>query len=353
MNINRNNYELFFIDYLEGNLSEQDLFVLKKFLTDNPDLADELNSLDSFTAEPEHIVFKHKQSLKKNTIPPINNQNFDSMAIAYLENDLSDTEKLEFEQYIKQNPKKGEEYSLFEKTKIQPDFSIKYPDKKQILHRNKTITRQLISFTAIAASFLLLFSVLIKFMSQNESTDNEIAKRILSKHLAAIDTPEKILPDTGIIQKKDSINNKQSIAVYQNITQKKESVQKTEPTVNIAPPEAEFISKKNQICTIPMVSSEVIMKKQLLPSPENKIAQERQRPIKKLGRFIAGGIKKHIFHKKPEENIELFDIAEVGINGLRKITETDLHLVRSFNDNGKVSKITLSASNFQYVLKKD
>ena len=43
MKINRNNYEAFFIDYLEGNLDEKMVDDFIEFLQQNPDLKEELS----------------------------------------------------------------------------------------------------------------------------------------------------------------------------------------------------------------------------------------------------------------------------------------------------------------------
>ena len=43
MNINRNNYEKYFIDYLEGTLSKHDIHDLRVFLLFNQDMAELLD----------------------------------------------------------------------------------------------------------------------------------------------------------------------------------------------------------------------------------------------------------------------------------------------------------------------
>ena len=45
MNINRNNYEKYFIDYLEGTLSKDDIHDLRVFLLFNQDLAELLDDI--------------------------------------------------------------------------------------------------------------------------------------------------------------------------------------------------------------------------------------------------------------------------------------------------------------------
>ena len=43
MKITRENYELFFVDYLDNKLSDSNILELMAFLAQNPDLEEELN----------------------------------------------------------------------------------------------------------------------------------------------------------------------------------------------------------------------------------------------------------------------------------------------------------------------
>ncbi len=64
--INRNNYELHIIDYLDGNLNHQQVEDLLLFLDQNHDIKEEFELLDNEPIIAENkISFKGKESLKK------------------------------------------------------------------------------------------------------------------------------------------------------------------------------------------------------------------------------------------------------------------------------------------------
>ncbi|MEM9992071.1 MAG: hypothetical protein AAF738_09925 [Bacteroidota bacterium] len=67
MSINTANYELYALDYLEGNLSGAELQAMERFLVAHPNIAAELDDLRSFTkvSPDESIVFEQKQQLLK------------------------------------------------------------------------------------------------------------------------------------------------------------------------------------------------------------------------------------------------------------------------------------------------
>lgn len=63
--ITKDNYEAYFLDAIEGNLSMDELRDLNKFLTENPELRKELEAYDKdFILIPENISFSEKNSLK-------------------------------------------------------------------------------------------------------------------------------------------------------------------------------------------------------------------------------------------------------------------------------------------------
>ena len=64
--INKDNYEAYFLDHLEGNLSEEGKKELELFLKENPKLGEELKAYDNslFLIPDMEISFKEKESLR-------------------------------------------------------------------------------------------------------------------------------------------------------------------------------------------------------------------------------------------------------------------------------------------------
>ena len=131
MKINKNNYESFFIDYLEGNLDEKLVNDFIEFLQQNNDLKEELSLFDTVPIAPESISFSKKEKLYKEKYDL--EATFNEAAISILEGDISDVEKTAFIKYMGKNPEKQKEINLLEKTKIHPDENIIFNKKKQTL----------------------------------------------------------------------------------------------------------------------------------------------------------------------------------------------------------------------------
>ena len=99
MIINRENYEVIMLDFIEGRLSVADQDEVLDFLMLNPDVMEEIKELNALSLLPEKIVFDSKHRLTR-TFPDHHSKpdtaNFEMFASAYLENDLEPEQKLEF-----------------------------------------------------------------------------------------------------------------------------------------------------------------------------------------------------------------------------------------------------------------
>src|ERR1035437_494503 len=129
MNINKNNYEAFFLDYHEGNLSPQQVADLLLFVEQHPELKEEFESFENFTLEDlSSIEFENKSHLKKQ----ITLENKDDYFIRSVENTLNTTEKGLLTNFIKQHPQFLYDLELFNKTKLSVDDSIKFENKNEL-----------------------------------------------------------------------------------------------------------------------------------------------------------------------------------------------------------------------------
>lgn len=174
MKINRNNYEAFFIDYLEGNLDEKMVDDFIEFLQQNPDLKEELSLFENVSAVQEEVTFNKKELLFKEKYDF--EDEFNKAAVARLEGDISEAEKVEFEKYISTHPEKNKEIELFNKTKLQPDKNVVF-NKKNKLYRYSAGRTILLWTTRVAAILVLAFAVYIFIdkTSNNLIPENQVA----------------------------------------------------------------------------------------------------------------------------------------------------------------------------------
>ncbi|MDP2337793.1 MAG: hypothetical protein Q8N05_15375 [Bacteroidota bacterium] len=152
MNITRDNYEPFFLDFLEGNLAEDQIDQFLDFLKQNPDLKEELHQFENLNLPEEQIVFSEKMKLYKNAAEE--NTVLENTVIALLEGDLEDEERKSFETYLSSHPELQKEYNLFSKTRLVPDAGIMFPDKKKLYRKSGNVL--VLNWVTRAAAVLVL-----------------------------------------------------------------------------------------------------------------------------------------------------------------------------------------------------
>jgi hypothetical protein len=171
MKIDRNNYEVFIIDFFDGKLNAEATSALMLFLDENLDLKEEFELFKQPLPKPEQIVFEKKEKLKKQAVKAvaeINENNYENYFIAFYEGDLHQEEKTDLEIFLGLNEFLREEFQLFEKLSLQADTSIIFPDKKVL--KKKPELRIVYYAVSVAAIALLFFSIYPLFKTESPST---------------------------------------------------------------------------------------------------------------------------------------------------------------------------------------
>jgi len=153
--INKNNYEVCFIDYLDGNLSLEEIDILLDFLNENPDLKEELKGLEQIKIEELKWTTPSFNHLKKTDFdhPEI----FEETCIRAIENDLPSQEMKLFRQHLYENPEHHREFEVFQATISEPDPFIIYNKKQELKKQRKLIPTYIWYAAAVILLGLFLF----------------------------------------------------------------------------------------------------------------------------------------------------------------------------------------------------
>jgi hypothetical protein len=90
MEINQHNYEHYFLMYIDNELSIEERAAVKDFIIKYPNYANKLETLQELKISPATLIYENKFSLYK-----LSEQ--DEQCIAYLENEMTNEEKVSFE----------------------------------------------------------------------------------------------------------------------------------------------------------------------------------------------------------------------------------------------------------------
>jgi hypothetical protein len=156
-NLTRNNYEIWFLDYLDGQLSNEQLDSLLDFLELNPDLKEELRGVSGVSLAAGVEPLDQKELLLKSPadIPGI--ASIDQLCIARMENDLAEEEARLFDIRLEEDSELRGTYTAFRFTRLNPSDSVIYPDKKELRKKIVTFSPWLITAISSAAVVLLVW----------------------------------------------------------------------------------------------------------------------------------------------------------------------------------------------------
>lgn len=142
MRINRNNYEIWFIDFADGKLSAEDRKELFQFLNSHPDLQEEFENFENIKLENDETVFQDKDNLKRSSLV-LSLKNQEEYFISYYENLLSPADKKAVEQYVNNYPGVKKDFETFRKSYLTTGKIVF--DEKEILktsHPEITVSNQ-------------------------------------------------------------------------------------------------------------------------------------------------------------------------------------------------------------------
>ena len=210
--INRLNYEIWFLDYSEGNLCNEDKDHLFSFLESNPDLKEEFESFQIFELEDEKSVFGNKHNLKKQiTIDQIEGlDEFEILAIKKIEGEISGDEQEFLDHLVELSESRRQELKAFEQTKLVLIEKISF-EAKESLKKKSGIMRMIFNYSSsIAAAVLLIifFSSIIRFDEErSDNFVNSIVKNENSYPNSTLSSNDLIKPN---IQQSDVSRNYQN-----------------------------------------------------------------------------------------------------------------------------------------------
>ena len=225
--ITRDNYESFFIDYLDGNLPESMIDQFLDFLNQNPDLKEELHLFEEVMLPEEPVVFSDKKQLHKSSADE--SRRFENKAIAHMEGDLDSEEQMAFMKYLATHPELKREYDLFAQTRLTPDSEIHFPDKRKLYHKSgRTIV---LTWVARVAAVVVLAWGINSVMNMQNNTGPQNQKQEFAAVSPKQAQPEKQAEPVKVAPATVSQAEKQSIESAQPRSENTVQIAKAEKPI--------------------------------------------------------------------------------------------------------------------------
>lgn len=342
--ITRENYEAYFLDHSEGNLSPEEQAELFSFLKQNPDLENELQQFSNAPIPAERLVFEHKAKLKKLDIQAtilINEHNYNEFFIAWYEGDLDVSGKEEVELFLKKNPSLIRDFKLFAKARLQPEKIVFR--KKQDLKRNKIVPLyRSISWVALAAA---AFTAAFFIFKESPEQQPLYVEPIVQADIQPVEAQKPtVIHHENIPLKVVEIAKVEQVIPIQEKTRNTESI--------ISMPirgarELVYVSNFLEI-EAPKLNTALFEDILLRYSIEELEEQKKASLLNKTIHAIASLSPWSKGSKQEEKRpISFWDIADYGVKGINELTASNLELKHSRNPEGKLESFSFGNDNFK------
>ena len=338
MNINKENYQSYFLDYMEGNLSKDEIDKLYSFVYQNPELIEEFECLDFFVVENDiEARFEEKQALKKINFSEdrITESNFELFIIAYYENDLDSSKRSELEKFLNNNKSFIPIFEAYKNTIISPEIFV-LENKEQLKHFTQRKIRPLYYYLSAAASIAIIISMYFLLpndsntinYSQNISQDS--VKVSSKENKTSINNNEIVqVASTDYSSTNETKQNNRNKTIYYNreILERASLIDinldenpDNNPNLNtIENSEPVFVQKytsKNEPIPIPLSSNNYNTVSEIL--------------VERVNNYLGTDIPKN---SETKEKIRFWDVAEWGSKAINKIFDKKTAVNHQYNEN--------------------
>ncbi len=152
MNIHRQDYEHWFLLYVDDELTPAERAEVEAFVAVNPDLAEELQLLLSSRLHPEPLSFPGKAALLRQPQPDAADE---EQLLLLLDRELPPAATAALESRIRQEPVLSEAWTLLQQTRLQPEPHLVCPDKASLYRRSNNRVVPLRRWQLAAAAMLI------------------------------------------------------------------------------------------------------------------------------------------------------------------------------------------------------
>lgn len=160
--INRQNYEAYLIDYMDGTLSPELRSEVEDFLRRNPDIGQELDALTDMQLSPADTRFEAKEQLRRRPEAELDHMpELDYLCIAEIEGIIAPDDAQRLQQLAQQSREAASAQRAYALTKLQADPKVVFAHKDRLKQSRQPVAmRWLWTAAAAAAAAVLLVGVL-------------------------------------------------------------------------------------------------------------------------------------------------------------------------------------------------
>jgi hypothetical protein len=349
--IDGNNYESYFLDFLEGKLAEQEVEMLMAFLKNNPDLEESLIHYDKYVIESNPEITLSKNFLLKSldNFHSINEHNFDEFCVAYYEKDLSTKADEELSKYLNVHPEKLRDFENYGKVYINPPLNLKYPFKSRLKKITLLPFYKIAYISTAAAAILLLFIYLIPSIKQFMPAEKQTVAITEEKNEHRI---EALNEELEMIRGNKTPDSKKSNQVNPGNLYTKEIQLLNDNKVESLHKDEINLKSINSIKINNLKPPISIEKIYLTTGVERKNVDNNTTPYLNIREFAIRKLHKtiepNLSERTDQINLTWWDLARLGVKGINKLTGSEIKMDGKINEEGKIVAMVIESGKLSF-----
>jgi hypothetical protein len=203
MRIDKNNYEAFLLDYIEGNLSAEMTAELMLFLQQNPEIESGMDGFKIISLEKEDAKFDAKKELKRKEFV-VNDDVIEGLIISCINGDLSKAEEKKLMEIVTDNPDYSKLFSQYKRTKL--EIGDEKLSDKVLLKGNLPVTEENAEYFIIAEIEGVITSEEKRSLDQFRKEFPGVKTVSIAYAETKLDASEKIIfADKSSLKKKEGV----------------------------------------------------------------------------------------------------------------------------------------------------
>jgi hypothetical protein len=352
MDISRDNYESWFLDYFDGHLDAGQIEMLMSFLEFNPDLKEELESMEMMQVKPGEMEYDLKASLRKPLERPDPGsiaENFEDYCISSMEKQTSQAEESMIQEIMENDPDKKALHGLYSSLVLEADENIRFPLKSRLKRRFTDIPAVRLIAGAAAAIILMTLPWLFRTPADRVISSEDHMGPVLEEAQGQ-KTPAG-----------QSEQLQQTFPAYENsepagtpgIINDELSAPDPDPDIRDALAVSTFTMNgpAPERISLARIESLEVENLESRRSPENTMTLLPSPVVDTQSNMDVEGFIRKRFGSRQKgadaDNKDLFwRMADAGIEKLNQVSEEDYTLAREKDDTGRVLRFKFETPNF-------
>lgn len=356
MKIDRDNYEAYLLDLLEGRLSAGDQDLLKDFLLLNPDCADELSELEPSFLEPVLMQYPNKDLLKRE-LPDrsslLTGHNFDLFSIARMEGDLTIEQEEAHRDMVASDSQKRKDWKSWQQTKLVP-AEVEYRDRAGLTRKSGVSRRMIWTGVISAAAAVALVFILLRMepvlppqeLAEQTTSGIKVEQPLKTQDQSASQEELPVMEEVEEVELTPVLSEQKSrgSAMF-SVKRDHERPIRTEsnregPADNLQPRPLKISDNRLYLASLAGDPVPDQIKPLDVPPVHVHLSSLSVAQISELD------LQEVLEDYTEEKDISFWSIASAGIKGINKIAKSDISLLASRDEEGDVSGFRLKSKRF-------